>query len=124
MYKKIVLLTLLLSVAGTAAETSIVNPQDVVANELSHLDQLIDATEKSLAQQRRLRELIGQYQEMQKRYLDNSEDNELLFQLIKTAYTILESIKAQHLELAFEPEFLSELSLLSKPAMKSGIPKP
>lgn len=122
--KSFVLLSFFFSCVLCGAETTIVHPHEVVANELARLDQLIDATKLSLAQQQKLRENIRLYQDLQKRYLDNPDDNELLYQLVKNAYYILESIKAQHLELAFEPDFLSELSLLSKPALKSGIPKP
>lgn len=113
-----------LSAAGNAAESPIIEPKEVVANEIARLDLLIEATQQSLEQQRKLRDMIVDYQKVQSRYLDSPEDNELLYQLIKKAYAILEIIKAQHLEAAFEPEFLSELSLLSKPALKSGIPKP
>lgn len=107
-----------------ADSSAIVAPREMVANEIFRLDQLIEATQLSLKQQYKLRDQVKSYQQLQANYQNNPEDNELLFQLIKTAYTILESIKTQHLETAFEPEFLSELSVLSKPATKSGIPKP
>ncbi len=115
---------LALSLNLQAADTGIIDTKDLVVGEIARLDQLIEATEQSLEGQKRLRERIEQYRELQVSYLSNSDDNELLFQLIKSAYTILESIKAQHLETAFEPEFLSELSVLSRPAVKSGLPKP
>lgn len=115
---------LFLSATVQAADSPIIEPKEVVANEIARLDLLIEATSRSLEQQRKLRDMIVEYQKTQARYMDNPEDNELLYQLIKRAYGILEVIKGQHLEGAFEPEFLSELSLLSKPALKSGIPKP
>ena len=118
-----IFLSVISSVRG-ADSPPIIDPEEVVANEIARLDQLIEATQRSLEQQRKLREMIRQYQQIQTKYLNDSEDNELLYQLIKSAYAILENIKAQHLETAFEPEFLSELSVLSKPALKSGIPKP
>jgi len=120
------LLTILLSISGAinAADSPIIEPKEVVANEIARLNLLIEATQESLEQQRRLRDMVVEYQKIQARYMQSSEDNELLYQLIKKAYAILETIKAQHLEAAFEPEFLSELSILSKPALKSGIPKP
>lgn len=88
------------------------------------LDLLIESTEWSLTQQKRLREQIREYQELQKEYLKSSEDNERLYALIKSAYAVLTTIKSLHLETAFDPDFISELSLLSKPATKSGLPKP
>lgn len=115
---------LFFSATVLASDSPFIEPKEVVANELARLDLLIQATQQSLEQQRKLRDMIADYQAIQTRYMDSPEDNELLYQLIKKAYGILEIIKAQHLEAAFEPEFLSELSLLSKPALKSGIPKP
>jgi hypothetical protein len=94
-------------------------------NELVLLDQLIETTQQSLKEEMRLRDLVKQYQQLQKEYIDQGDDNDKLYQLIKTAYTVLEGIKSLHLEHSFEPEFLSELALLSKPATKSvAIPKP
>ncbi|MCE5318206.1 MAG: hypothetical protein LLG04_12705 [Parachlamydia sp.] len=113
-----------LSAAVKASDSPIIEPKEVVANEIARLNLLIESTQQSLEQQRRLRDMVVEYQKIQARYMESSEDNELLYQLIKKAYAILETIKAQHLEAAFEPEFLSELSMLSKPALKSGIPKP
>lgn len=120
------LLAILLSISAAvkATDSPIIEPNEVVANEIARLNLLIEATQQSLEQQRRLRDMVVEYQKIQARYMESTDDNELLYQLIKKAYAILEAIKAQHLEAAFEPEFLSELSLLSKPALKSGIPKP
>lgn len=118
---------LLLSLFGQLAASSsptVLDPKEIVSNELARLDFLIEATEKSLQQQQKLRSLLKDYQKLQAQYLNQPDDNELLFQLIKSAYTILETIKTLHLETAFEPEFLSELTVLAKPAIKSGMPRP
>src|ERR1700733_12265043 len=92
---------------------SIVEPHELAAHELARLNLLIEATERSLQQQKRLRENLQEYQKLQVQYLQQPEDNELLYQLIKTAYVLLESIKGLHLETCFEPEFLSELTILA-----------
>ena len=95
-----------------------------MAQELNRLDLLIAATERSLQQELKLRELVRHDDELQKRYLEKADDEELLFQLVRTAHQVLESIKGQHLEATFEPEFLSEIALMSKPATKVSIPRP
>jgi hypothetical protein len=122
--KKLIVSLLLFFSSVHAAESGIIDTKDLVANELTRLDQLIEATSLSLEQQKQLRERVKGYQELHAKYLADPDDNERLYRLIKSAYTILESIKNQHLETAFEPDFLSELTVLSRPAIKSGLPKP
>jgi hypothetical protein len=99
------------------------DPSHLVKNELQTLDLLIEATQLNLKNLTKLKEHLQKYQELQDRYLKNS-DNEVLFQMIKTAHVILEGIKEAHLTQSFDPAFLSELSIISKPATKLGIPRP
>lgn len=94
------------------------------SKELLMLDRLIEATQQSLDSQKSLRLLIKQYQELQTLYLQDTDNNELLLKVAKIAYNISESIKINHLDHSFDPEFLSELSLFAKVASKRGIPPP
>jgi hypothetical protein len=98
--------------------------KNVLLNEISMLDNLINATEYTLNQQIKLRELIKKYQEIQARVLQGDDSNEVLFNMAKYADIILKTIKDNHLTQTFDPAFLGELSLVSKPAAKKGIPKP
>lgn len=98
--------------------------KDVVSNELVMLDDLISATQQNLEIQLKLRELLQSYQQIQEQYLQKPDDNELLFQMVKHAHIIFEMIKENHLTQAFDPAFLGELTLVSKPVSKLGIPKP
>ncbi len=98
--------------------------KNVIANEVMMLDQLIEASKQSLEIQIKLRDLILKYQELQTRYLEGQNDNEHLFIMAKSAKKILETIKENHLTPSFDPAFLGELTLISKPAAKRGIPKP
>jgi|694.fasta_scaffold28661_1 hypothetical protein len=97
---------------------------DLIGREIENLNDLIEATEKNLELQVKLRGMIKDYQKIQQNFLQNPEDNELLFQLVKNAHLILELIKEYRLNSLFDPAFLAELSLVSKPASKLGIPKP
>lgn len=100
------------------------DPTAMVTNELAMLDTLIAATQQSLDKQKALRELIKKYQELQRTYFDNSEDNELLLRMVKLAHKIMESINDNKLTHNFDPAFLSELNLFSQIASKYGVPKP
>jgi len=99
------------------------DPSAIISNEISRLDTLIQATEQSLEEQRKLREMIYEYQKLQDKFEKNPNDNELLFKIIKSAYKVLQSIKENHLTQTFDTEFIDELTIMSQPATKRGIPK-
>lgn len=101
----------------------LMNSKQLIANELSILDNLIASTQRSLEKQKELRELIVKYQDAQRACLKNSNDEALLYAMVKAAHRTLEAIKENHLMDNFDPEFLSELNLLSQIAVKCGIPK-
>jgi hypothetical protein len=44
--------------------------------------------------------------------------------MIKSAYATLNTIKENHLEQTFDPDFISELTIISQVAKKRGVPKP
>lgn len=104
--------------------SNIKDPSQLINNELRRLDTLIQATEQSLEGQKKLKELIIQYQNIQDQFLNDTQNNDLLFQLVKSAYRALQSINENHLIHTFDPEFISELTTLSQIATKRGIPKP
>lgn len=100
------------------------DPAAMAANEIAMLDDLIAVTEQNLEKQKKIKILVVEYQKIQSVYLQNTENKEMLFRMIKSAYRLLESIKDAHLTQAFDPKFISELNLLSQIAAKSGIAKP
>lgn len=135
MRKIIMILCCCFGVASLAAENKInpvttdlppkmIDPKVKVSNELATLDILIDATQRSLDNQKALRDLIKQYQSIQKTYLLHPDDNELLYQLVKVGHLAFENIKQNHLTQDFDPDFLGELSLCSQVAVKHNLPKP
>lgn len=96
----------------------------LIPNELTMLDFLITATEESLNNQKMLREEIKKYQVALKAFLKNSDNNDLLYQLVKVAYKTNEEIKKNHLTHNFNPEFISDLNFFSEIAKKNNIPIP
>lgn len=103
---------------------AIKDPAALIDQEISRLEWLIQATEQSLAGQKKLHTQIKEYQKYHEQYLDKPEDNDLLVKLIKNAYRTLEAIKENHLTYTFDSDFIDELTVLSQPAKKRGIPKP
>lgn len=100
------------------------DPNALIGNELSRLDHLIQATQQSLEGQQQLREKIVEYQNIQKSYLLHPKDNEILFRMIKSAFSTLQSIQDNHLEHTFDADFMNELKVLAQVASKRGVPKP
>lgn len=107
-----------------AIPTSIKDPAALIDNEITRLDTLIQATEQSLEAQKKLRAQIIDYQNVQELYLKNTKDNDLLLKVVKSAYRTLQDIKKNHLTQTFDSDFIDELTVLSQPATKRGIPKP
>lgn len=89
------------------------------ANPLTTLDLLITATQKSLTEQKSLREVITEYQKTQKQYFENDDDAHLL-KLVKSAHITLQKIKEVNLVHSFDPEFISELTRFSQVAERRG----
>jgi hypothetical protein len=110
--------------AGADIPSPIKDPAALIGNEIARLDTLIQATELSLEGQKKLRVQIVEYQKLQDIYFKNPQDNELLFKVIKSAYRTLQTIKENHLTQTFDADFIDELTVLSQPATKRGIPKP
>lgn len=97
---------------------------DSIRNETALIESLIEATQENLAALTKLRDLAQVYNDVQEAYLKNENDQENLFQMIKTAHAMLEIIKERQLAQSFAPDFIAELNVVSKPVSKLGIPKP
>lgn len=124
--KKLSLLLLLILSFQVHADlpNTIKDPAALIGDEIARLDTLIQATEQSLEGQKKLRLLIVEYQKLQDLYLKNTKDNDLLLKVVKSAHRVLQSIKENNLMQTFDPDFIDELTILSQPASKRGIPKP
>lgn len=96
----------------------------LVINELGMLDSLIEVTERNLQRQKELRKEVLLYQEDLALYLKHSSDKDVVLKVAKRARRLLEGIKNLHLIEAFEPDFISELTLFAQIAQKRSVPKP
>lgn len=94
------------------------------AKEIALVDDLIGSAQSTLSNLTYLKEMLSKYQTLQDNYMKDSSDTEALYQMIRLAHEILGNIKTSQMTTLFEPSFLSELSIISKPATKLGIPKP
>lgn len=126
MHYKLFILPLILSVAIVHSDTApapIKDPAYIVATELTRLDTLIQATEKSLEGQKQLRLYIVEYQKAHEQFLKKPNDNDVLYKVIKAAHRTLQSIKDNNLTQNFDTDFIDELTVLSQPASKRGVPR-
>lgn len=124
-FKTLLLLFFAIAIQVQAEMPSMIkDPNALIGNEIGRLDTLIQATEYSLEGQKKLRTQIVEYQKLQDQYLNNTKDNDLLLKLVKSAYRTLQTIKENHLEQNFDADFIDELTVLSQPATKRGIPRP
>jgi hypothetical protein len=96
----------------------------LIPNEILMLDSLIEATEDSLKQQKILKGQLINYKEAMATFLKNSDDNDLLYKVVKAAFIAHQTIVENHLTDNFNPEFISELSFFSQYANKNTIPHP
>lgn len=92
--------------------------------ELEVMDSLILSTKTSVAIQEKIRAQLIAYQKINKDFLKNPNDAELLFQTIKSADLLFRNIQEAHLSQNFSAEFLNELTLFSQIASKKGNLKP
>jgi len=124
-----------LSVCAGAQETSInptqVNPaatlkdpKEILDLQISTLDDLITMTDQTLKSLRNLQKQILIYKDLQEAYIQDPEDKDLLFRMSKSANDIFEKIKTDQLTQTFDPEFISELKMLTQIYKKIGLPKP
>jgi len=103
---------------------AIKEPPVLVENEIDVLNTLISATEKNLVKQRKMKELVLEYQKVFAVYLKNSNDKEAVMKVAFVAEKLLKEIQESHLTDSFNPDFISELTLFSQIAAKKGIPRP
>lgn len=92
--------------------------------EVQSVENLILIGKQNIKLQEEIRLQLIQYQKINKAFIKNPDDNDLLFQTIKYADLLLENIRQAHLTQNFSAEFIKELNLFAKLAKKQGIPKP
>lgn len=114
-----------LPLTSTDAPLSAVkDPSALIDNQITRIDTLIQATQQSLEGEKKLRESIVEYKKIQDQFLKRPNDNDILFNMVKSASRTLKLIKEHHLEQTFDAAFIEELTVLSQTANKRGLPKP
>ena len=109
-YKKLFLLIMVMPslVFGIAKE----------GEELQILDDLIASTERQVALQKELRDLIANFHQQQKTFQEGQQTKELALQMVQTASKIMRMAEDHHLMYLFPPFFIEELKLFSGIAKK------
>lgn len=100
------------------------NSAQMISNQLIKIDEWLEASKQNVRALTQIKASVERYQHLQARYMQNPENNEALYQMIKEAHSLLEAIKTMQLTPLFEAAFISELTVVSKPVAKLGIPKP
>lgn len=87
-------------------------------SELPQTEILIQATEKSLQQQKYLQQLLLEYIAIQDSFQKNPADNKILSRMVNKGSQLFELIKETNLQHNFSPDFLNELTVLDQFAQK------
>ena len=82
--------------------------------ELYTIDHLIVATEQNLTYQKRLRDFVIQYKDLQKRFTVDVDNKKLAGEMIETAHATISFIKKHHLTHLFHPDFIKELDFFAQ----------
>lgn len=94
-----------------------------LTQEVAKVDLLIEMTQKSLEGEKTLRDQLLAYQQAHKSYYKNTDDSENLIKLVKAGHRLLQTIKEMNLVQTFDPDFISELTVLSQVATKKSVPR-
>ena len=91
---------------------------------LACIDNLLVATERAIENQKKLKTLIIEYKEVEKKAIARPDDIDAVSKLVFQAKKVYEAIAVSHLEHYFPQRFLQELEQLSQVADKNNIPSP
>ncbi len=96
----------------------------VKKDDVRQLDDLISLTEKSLSEQKELRNQLVMYHRVKEQYLEDKSNRQQIVRMVKAAHQLLQHIESQHLTHVLEAETLDELHFFSQIASKKGISRP
>lgn len=94
---------------------------DIITDELTNLDNLIDVTRQNLQNELELKKLIESFGDLQKQSQKNKDDKELFLKLVHLSQKIEHKIEESCLAQTFSPEFLEEIHQLSQIGSKHGV---
>lgn len=93
---------------------------NIVQNEMRMVDDLINCAQKTIDNLKTIKKQMEQYEATQKKFINDPNNKELILGTVKSARTLLESIQEANLTQNFDPEFISELTLLSQIGSKKS----
>ena len=83
-------------------------------SELPQIDLLIQATEKSLQQQKYIQNRLEAYAAIQEAFQKNPADNKILAQMVNRGSELLQLINDANIQNNFSPDFINELTVLKQ----------
>jgi hypothetical protein len=101
-------------------EQALSNPS--MADELTILDGLIKRTQKQLASQMQLKDLMIQFKVQKQLFTQGNQSKKHAFEMVKTASQILDILGNEQLKHLFSTDYLEELALFSSIASKATTP--
>ncbi|HRD55117.1 MAG TPA: hypothetical protein PLC42_01840 [Parachlamydiaceae bacterium] len=87
---------------------------EIPSEEVAIINSLILSTKKSVAMQEKIRGDIIHYQKVNKAFLQNPNNPELLFQMLTSAGPLFKNLQSSHLIENFPPDFINELKLFAE----------
>ncbi|HSX12754.1 MAG TPA: hypothetical protein VLF61_04610 [Rhabdochlamydiaceae bacterium] len=108
--------------AAVPQEQALANP--AMADELTILDGLISRTQKQLATQMQLKDLMIQFKVQKQLFTKGNQSKKHAFDMVKTASKILDILSNEQLKHLFSTDYLEELALFSSIANKATPAKP
>lgn len=98
-------------------EYALANP--AMADELTILEDLIKRTQKQLASQTKLKDLMIQFKVQKKLFTQGNQSKAHATEMVKTASKILDILSDEQLKHLFSSDYLEELALFSSIANKA-----
>lgn len=83
-------------------------------SELPQVELLLKATQKSLAQQQHLHQLLLEYISIQDSFQKNPSDNNILAKMVVKGSQLFQLIKEANLQQNFSADFLNELTVMDQ----------
>lgn len=88
---------------------------------LESLEHSIQATQKRVETQKKIKQLLAEYDALQQQFLEEVSSKNDIWRMVKISDEMYKLIESEHLQPLFSPEFLEELKVFSAFATKSTI---
>ncbi len=99
-------------------------PSWAEVDEIKMIEQMIDATSRQLEMQKHLKEMILQFNQLRKEFIEGNQTKKHTASMVRTARQIYEIMMANHLDHLFAKDYLEELTFFSSIAGKNSVARP